>query len=175
MGRVLHVRYAADSQAGNSHRADAVTGVLWCGGFRLVSVHAGSKGSVMKIVLALCFAALCLATYGQTAKPFFSRDTWRDYIANSKKIVQLEAKLKCLSIDTMEKKGLARLQGQAQKLTGDQVQQAELEADKNWASKTESLKADIARLKLKQQNLENLYAMPAPGQVAPTPAKKSKP
>jgi hypothetical protein len=76
------------------------------------------------------------------------------------------------SIATVEKKGLARLQGQAQKISSDQVQKAEREADKNWAIKTEPLKKEIARLKLKQQYLENSYAMPVAAPVQPQPAKK---
>lgn len=129
----------------------------------------------MKILAALGLAFLCLSTCGQTPKPIFTRDTWLNYMANSKKIAELEARMTSISIATIEKKGLVRLQGQAHKISGDQAHKAELEADKNWATKTEPLKKEIARLKLKQQYLENLYAMPVAAPVQPQPARKTKP
>jgi hypothetical protein len=144
-------------------------------GFRLESLRARSKGCVMKIILALCFTALCWTTAGQTAKPFFPRDVWLDYMTISKKIVQLETRIKSISLATLEKKGLARLQGQAQKISSDEAYQAEREADKNWAYKTEPVRTEIARLKLKQQNLDNLYVMPVAAPIIPKPAKKPKP
>ena len=128
----------------------------------------------MKIIFALCFAALCITTYGQTAKRSFSKDTWGDYIAISKKIEQLETKVRTLSLDTLEKKGFVRLQGQAQKISGDEANQAELAAEKNFVSKTAPLQKEIARLKSKQQELAGLYAMPPPLPVMPKPAKKAK-
>jgi hypothetical protein len=128
----------------------------------------------MKIILTLWFTALCLTTYGQTAKPFFSRDAWLDYMAISKKILQLETKVKSISLATLEKKGLARLQGQAKKISSDEATQAELDADKNWASKTGPLQTEIARLRLRQQKLDNLYAMPVAAPVTLKPAKKTK-
>jgi hypothetical protein len=128
----------------------------------------------MKIILALCFTAMCLTTYGQTAKPFFSRDAWLDYMSISRKILQLETKVKSISLATLEKKGLARLQGQAQKIPSEEANQAELDADKNWASKTGPLQTEIARLRLKQQKLDNLYAMPVAAPGTPKPTKKTK-
>lgn len=70
-------------------------------------------------------------------------------MAINKKIAQLEAKAKALSLDTVEKKGLTRLQGQAKKISNDEANQAELAADKDLMSKTEQLQKDIARLRLK--------------------------
>ncbi|MFO1513527.1 MAG: hypothetical protein U1F83_11520 [Verrucomicrobiota bacterium] len=126
----------------------------------------------MKITLALCFTVVGLTTYGQATKPFFTKDTWSEYIAVTRKIVQLETKYKSISIDTLEKKGLARLQNQAQKISSDEANQAELAADKYLLSKTEPLQKEIARLRLKQQELDMRYAMPAALPLTPKAAKK---
>lgn len=128
----------------------------------------------MKIMLALCFTALCLTASGQTTKPIFTKDAWREYMTVSRKIVQLEAKYKSISLDTLEKKGWARLQGQAQKISGDEANQAELAADKNLASKAEPMQKEMARLRLKQQELDMHYAMPAAFPLTTKPAKKPK-
>ncbi len=143
-------------------------------GFRLERFSVGSKSCVMKMILALCFAALCLTTHGQTTKTFFTKGAWHDYMAINKKIAQLEAKAKALSLDTVEKKGLTRLQGQAKKISNDEANQAELAADKDLMSKTEQLQKDSARLRLKLQELDMRYAMPSPLPATPKPAKKSK-
>jgi hypothetical protein len=129
----------------------------------------------MKIIFSLCFAALCLTTHGQTAKPIYSRDAWLDYIANAKKIAQLEAKVKSIYLDNLEKKGLARLQGQAQKISSEQVYQIESDANKSWEIKTKPIQAEIDKCKLKQQEIENHYVMPTLGPASPNPIKQTKP
>ena len=129
----------------------------------------------MKIFLALTFTALCFAAYGQTAKPLFTKDAWRDYIATTRKIAQLDARLKSISLDTLEKKGLVRLQCQAQKITGDVAHQAELDADNSLASKAEPLQKEMARLRVKQQELDTRYLMPTAFPFTPKPAKKPTP
>lgn len=129
----------------------------------------------MKILFTLCFTALWLAAYGQTTKPLFTTDAWRDYIALTKKIAQLDAKVKSISIDTLEQKGLTRLQCQAQKITSDEAHQAELAADKQLASKTEPLQKQMTQLRLKQQELDTRYAMPTAFPFTPKPAKKPTP
>jgi hypothetical protein len=129
----------------------------------------------MKILLALCFTALCLTTFGQTAKPLFTKAAWRDYIVITKKIAQLDARLKSISLDTLEQKGLARLQCQAQKISGDEAHQAELAADKNLASKTEPLQKEMAQLRVKQQELDRRYVMPGAFPFTPKPSRKPTP
>lgn len=134
-----------------------------------------SKSCLMKIFLALSFIALCLTTYGQTTKPLFTKDAWRDYIAITKKIAQLDAKVRFISLDTLEQKGLTRLQCQAQKITSEEAHQAELAADKQLASKAEKLQKEMAQLRVKQQELDTRYAMPAAFPFTPKPAKKPTP
>lgn len=129
----------------------------------------------MKIIFALCFTALGLTVYGQTKNALFTKDTWREYIAINKKIVQLEARVKSISLDTVEKKGLTRLLGQAQKISSDEAHAAERAADKNLASKTEPLQREITRLRNKQHELEMRYAMPAELRSPPNPATQPKP
>jgi len=129
----------------------------------------------MKIILALCCTALCWTTYGQSTKPLFTKDAWREYITITKKIAQLDGKLKSISLDTLEQKGLTRLQCQAQKITGDEAHQAELAADKRLASKTEPLQKEMAQLRVKQQELDTRYVMPAAFPFTPKPAKKPTP
>jgi len=138
----------------------------------LESIRARSNGCPMKFMLALCFTALCLTAPGQSAKPFFTRGDWLDYIATSKKIAKLETKIKYIYIATVERKGLIHLQGQAQKLSSEQVYQSDLDANKDWGSKTEPLQKEIARLKLKQQELDNLYAIPPAPPFTPNRPKK---
>lgn len=140
--------------------------------FGLERLGFGSKSCLMKIFLALCFTALCLAAHGQTTKPLFTKDAWRDYITITKKIAQLDAKVKFISLDTLEKKGFTRLECQAQKITSDEAHQAELEADKTLASKVVPLQKEMAQLRVKQQELDTRYAMPAAAPFAPKPAKK---
>ena len=129
----------------------------------------------MKILLALCFTALCLPAPGQTTRSLFTKDVWRDYMAINKKMARLEAQVKSISLDTLEKKGLVRLQSQARKLSSAEAMQAERAADKALASKSEPLQKEIARLRLQQQALEMRYAMPAALPFQPEPAKQPKP
>ena len=147
----------------------------WYGRIELERLSVGRKSCVMKILLALCFTALCLAAHGQTPKPLFTKAAWRDYIAITKKIAQLDTKMKFISLETLEKKGLTRLQCQAQKISSDEAHQAELEADQTLASKVEPLQKEMAQLRAKQQELDTRHAMPAAFPFTPKPAKKPTP